>query len=701
MTAVAEPTTSAPAGAVPPPRGSRRLGRATLLTAGLLVWLVIISLIHLTQGTADVGPLQVFEVMIGHGAGQDTAVVVASRLPRLCAGLLVGIALGASGATLQGVARNPLASPDTLAVNAGAFLALTTVAAFGVALPLFSSASVAFVGGLIAATVVLALSGGGATSAVRLVLAGSVIALGLASITSVLLLIFSQETQGLFAWGAGSLGQSGLRGVTWMAPVVGVGLLGVLLLGKRLDLLQLGDDSAQALGVKVRTSRAALVVLAVLLAAAAVTVAGPIGFVGLCAPALLRICLRWIPALRRHRFWIVLAALTGAAIVLTADVALRALFGPLEGLEIPTGVVTTLIGAVFLIALAQGLRASGSGDTLATLKAGTRFGLRHPALLLGAVVALLVALVLGALLVGDAQLLLGDVWNWVRDIASARITIILDARAPRILAAALAGASLALAGAVVQAVTRNPLAEPGILGVSSGAGVGAVAMLIMLPAASFLGILGGAMLGALGAAAVVFVLSARGSLDQTRMVLVGIGVSAGTTALTTVLIVRTDPWNQTKAITWLGGSTFGATWWQQLPMIMMIIIAVVVLVGTHRDLDLLQLDEHTPRVLGVPVGASRLVVLLVAVGLTAAATASIGVIAFVGLVAPHAARLLIGRQHRWMLPLSGLLGAVLVLLADTIGRTALAPMQLPAGLATAVVGAPYFVWLLWKMRVRT
>ena len=677
-------------------RPARATGRAVVAAA--VGWLVVVGLMHLTQGTSDVGALDVWRVATGNGDDQSSAVLLASRLPRLLAGLVVGLALGVAGAVLQAVARNPLAAPDTLAVNAGAYLALTVCAACGVSLPLFGSATVAFLGGLLAAGVVLGLSSGGAASPIRLVLAGSVIALGLSSITSVLLLVFSAETRGLFAWGAGSLGQSGPSAVAALAVVVAAATAAVVAMGGRLDLLQLGDDAAKALGLNVRSTQVVLVLLAVLLSAAAVTVAGPIGFVGLCAPALVRIGVRAVPALVRHRLMVLMSGLVGAALLLSADVALRAAAGPISGIEIPTGVVTTLIGAVFLIVLAQRLRSGEGGGTLASMRAGSRFGLRHPGLLTALTATCLALLAVGSVLLGDSPLLLGDVANWLSHVASPRITLILDARLPRVAAALLAGMCLAVAGAVVQSVTRNPLADPGILGVTAGAGVGGVAVVLFVPGQAFGPILAGATLGALVAAAVVFGLSAHGSLDQTRMVLVGIGVAAGGAALTTLMIVGTEPWNQTRAITWLGGSTFGATWDQQAPMAAALVLAAAVLAGTRRELDLLQLDEQTPRVLGIEVGRTRLTVLAAAVLLAAAATASVGVIAFVGLVAPHAARVLIGRSHQWLLPLSALLGGALVLLADTVGRTVLAPMQLPAGLVTALVGAPYFLWLLAKAK---
>ncbi|WP_114561020.1 iron ABC transporter permease [Desertihabitans aurantiacus] len=695
-------TPALPAGAPPAgrTRARGRLGFAVVLVA-LLGWVVVVSGIHLSQGTAAVGPADLWALLTGQGTDQSTAVVVSSRLPRWVAGLAVGVALGVAGCVLQSVVRNPLASPDTMAVNAGAFLALTLVAALGITLPLFSSAAVAFAGGLLTALLVLALSSGAGSSAIRLVLAGLAITLGFSALTQVLLLLFPWQTQGLFAWGAGSLDQSGLAGVLRLLPVLVVGVLAVLVLARWLDLLQLGDDAARALGLDVRTAQAVLVVLAVLLSAVAVTMAGPVGFVGLAAPALMRLLVRFLRPMRKHRVLVLMSGLAGVALVLTADVALRAVFGALNGVAVPTGVITSVLGAVFLVALAQTIRTGLDADSLVTMRAGTRFGVRHPGWLLGIVAALLVTALVLASLVGDALLLTGDVLNWLQGVASVRVEIILDSRVPRVLAAVLCGACLATAGAVVQGVTRNPLADPGILGVSGGAGAGAVAMIVLLPSPSYAVVLGAALVGAVLAGALVFGFSARDGVDQARMVLVGIGISAATTAFITLMLVRTDPWNQTKAITWLGGSTYGVSIVQLLPMVAALALAAVVLTGSRRDLDLLQLDEVTPRVLGVSMGRSRLVVLLVAVVLTAAATASIGVISFVGLVAPHAARLLVGRRHAALLPLSALLGGLLVLLADAVGRAAIAPAQLPAGMVTALIGCPYFLWLLWRMRATT
>jgi iron complex transport system permease protein len=322
-------------------------------------------------------------------------------------------------------------------------------------------------------------------------------------------------------------------------------------------------------------------------------------------------------------------------------------------------------------------------------------------LILGVLVVVAVGAVTSSVLLGDTKLLMGDVLNWVSGQAGPIVTNVMENRAPRVVAALLAGASLALAGAVIQAVARNPLAEPGIIGVSGGAGLGAVTVITLVPGVGFWTQAGAAGLGAALAMALVFSLAARGGFASDRLVLIGFGVQAGTQALVTLLITLSDPWNETKALTWLGGSTYGRSFEHLVPMALAVLVVVPVLIRARGELDLLSVDDETPRVLGVHVPRSRLLLLTCAVLLTGAAVAGVGVIAFVGLVAPHAARAIVGRRHARTLPVAALLGGILVCVADTVGRTVIAPGQLPAGLMTAIIGAPYFVWLLYRSRVRT
>lgn len=563
---------------------------AAAVTAALVLLVAALAVVDITQGTAAVGATQVWKAVTGHADPGDASVVIASRLPRAAAAVLVGVALGAAGAALQAVSRNVLAAPDTLAVNAGSYLALGLLTVTGASMPLLASSGVAFASGLAAAAVVLGLSGLG-TGTVRLVLAGSALALGLGSVTDALLLLFPEQTNGLYQWSQGSVSQNGFDGVAQMAPVVLLALAGLLLLAGRVDALTLGDDAARGLGVPVRGTRVTVVVLASLLSAAAVSLAGPIGFVGLCAPALGRPLAGRLRGFTRARAAMPFAGLVGAALVLGSDVLLRAVVSAESAVAVPTGVITSAVGAVFLVVMA--LRTQDPGASAAPDRSRIP-GRAAYAVTVAVLTAVLVGVVTAAVLLGDTRLLLGDVVNWAQGRGDHVVTFVLDTRVPRVLAALLAGAALALAGTLVQAVTRNPLADPGVLGVSGGAGLGAVLLVTTVPAAGSWSVAGAAFAGASATAALVFGLAARGGFRQNRLVLVGVGASAGTTALISLLIVLTDPFNATKALTWLSGSTYGRTLPDVLP------VAAVLAVGTgfamvrRRELDLVCLDDDTP-----------------------------------------------------------------------------------------------------------
>lgn len=676
--------------------GARKLSSFATLLLAVLGLVVILSVVHLTQGTSNVTPGAVLQWATGHGSDFDTAVILNSRLPRLLAGIVVGVALGGAGALMQLLTRNALASPDTLAVNAGAYLSLTVVAVSGVTLSFVSGTAVAFTGGLIAAGVVVALSRG--SSPVRLVLAGSVLAMGLSALTTVFLLFNSFETQSLVAWGSGSLGQIGIDGVLQLSVVVVAVIVVVFLTGHKLDVMHLGDDAASSLGINVTVWRTTFVLLSVLLAASAVTVAGPIAFVGLCAPALARIMARWVAELSHARSMFLMSMIIGMLLVVGSDVALRTMIRGSDSVSIPTGIVTSIIGALFLIVLAQGVKSGFDSDSLVTMKSGTKLGFARPRAVVCATSVLLALCVGGAILVGDTVLFTGDVVNYLNNIAPPQVEIVLESRIPRVFVACLSGACLALAGGVLQGTTRNPLADPGVLGVSGGAGLGAVFALTVFHTSDFVTLLACAGLSALVVGLLLFGLAGRGGFDQARMVVTGIGIATATQALTTCLIVTADPWNRTMAMTWLSGSTSGVTFAHIVPMLVCLMIGAVACVWVTRDLDVIQIDDSTPRILGVNVVRHRVILVLIALMLVTVATVTIGVVAFVGLVAPHISRLIIGARHAFLLPLASLTGAVLVVCADALGRTVMAPGQVPAGLATAMIGCPYFLWLLIRMR---
>ena len=658
--------------------------------AGTAAW-------HLTQGTAGVGVDDLVGLLTGGGDAPATArdVLVGSRIPRLAAGLTVGFALGVAGALLQSLARNALASPDTLAVTGGASFAVTLVAAFGLSVPLWASGLVAFAGGIAAAALVLGLAGGGGTSTTRLILAGTAIALALQAGTSMLLVLFREETTSLFAWGRGSLSQLGLGAFGQAGPVVAVATAGGLLLARQLDLLGLGDDTAAVLGVRVRVTRVIGTLLAVVLTAASVTLAGPIGFVGLCAPVVARLLGRVAPALHRHLLLLPASGLLGALFVVLADAGLRAAIGADEAIAVPTGITTTIVGAVVLVALARRGRDVGPARTPPGAGAGVRSRRRFVLVLFAAALAVVACLVVG-LLGGHTWVRTGDVALWLRGEGIPFVRFALDERAPRVIGALLAGGALALAGSLVQATTRNPLAEPGLIGITAGAGIGAV---IATGGDGGTGsLLLCAVLGAVAAFGLVCALAWRDGLDADRLVLVGIGLWYGLSSLSAYLLLRANPWDTPRIYTWLSGTTYGRSWDEVAPIGIALAIGLPLALLHRRELDLLALDDDTPRLVGVRLERTRRIVLGIAAMLGALSVAAVGVVGFVGLVAPHLARALVGGRHIRILPIAVLLGAVLLGAADTVGRTAIAPAQLPAGLVVAVLGAPYFVYLLAKSR---
>lgn len=665
-----------------PVRRTARLGAVGALVA-IAVLLVAISLWHLTQGTSGA----VFA---------DETVLWGSRIPRLAAGITVGVALGVAGTLLQSLSRNALASPDTLGVTAGSYLAVTVIAAFGIALPIWASGTVAFIGGLVGAVIVLGLAGGAASSTTRLVLAGSALAMAFQAGTSTLLILFSEETKGLLAWGSGSLTQLNLDAFLQAAPVVVLVLAASLLLSRRFDVLALGDDTASSLGIPIRSTRAIGILFAVALTAVSVTLAGPLGFVGLCAPVLARLLTRVVPGLSRHVFLLPASGLLGAVVVIGADAALRTILGAEQAISIPTGVATTLLGALVLVLMARRLRDAGPTREPPKVRFGVRSAVRFRLVIVLAGFGVL-AIGLVGLLLGHTALLTGDVLLGMQGQAPPQIAFALAERAPRVAAAMCAGAALALAGTLIQAVSRNPLADPGILGVTGGAGLGAV-IIVTSAVASTAGMIAAAVVGALLAFALVYLLAWRGGLSADRFILIGIGVSYGASALTTFLLLRANPWDTPKIYTWLSGTTYGRVWEQVIPIVIVLVIALPLAFAVRREADVLALDEDTPRLIGIGVERTRMIMLIAAAVLAALSVTAVGVIGFVGLVAPHAARALVGGRHTRVIPVAVLLGALLVGAADTIGRTIIAPEQLPAGLVVALLGAPYFVWLLWRSR---
>lgn len=326
--------------------------------------------------------------------------------------------------------------------------------------------------------------------------------------------------------------------------------------------------------------------------------------------------------------------------------------------------------------------------------------------LIGALLAVvLVASVTLAVAIGPASLSATDVWGSVLHhlgLGQSPLPGLLDGvvwelRLPRVLTAAGVGAGLAISGAVMQAVTRNPLADPYLLGLSSGASLGAVAVLLLglglvLPLAAFAGAML-ALVATLGLA------SSLGAITPTRTVLAGLAVSALAGAATSFVIFWSAQGDAYREILgWLMGSLGGATWWSVLIVAVAIAVVGTPILVTGRVLDAFAFGDTAASALGVNVNGTRWLLLAGTAVLTGAMVSVSGSIGFVGLILPHAVRLVVGGAHRALLPLAALSGAVFLIWADTLARTVFDPREIPVGIITALIGAPVFAALLWRRK---
>lgn len=326
-------------------------------------------------------------------------------------------------------------------------------------------------------------------------------------------------------------------------------------------------------------------------------------------------------------------------------------------------------------------------------------------LVLGAV---LVVAILVAAAIGSVSVSVGDSWRIVwahltgaeHTVNPAYDQIVWNFRIPRVLLAALCGAGLAVAGVVLQALVANPLADPFILGVSAGGSVGAVTVMALgAGALGGLGVSGAAFLGAMFAVGLVFLLGQqRGRLNPVRLVLAGVAVSYVFTSITSFLQLQTDPNNMRQIMFWLLGSVSGAHW-EHLQVAGVVVVAVTLLLTLYgRQLNALVTGDESATALGIDVKRLRLVLIVLTSLLAGVLIAVAGGIGFVGLMVPHLVRLAFGVDHRRLLPLAALVGAIYLVVVDLLSRTVDPPNELPLNILTALFGAPFFIWLMRRDR---
>ncbi|QTL06046.1 Fe(3+)-hydroxamate ABC transporter permease FhuB [Aquabacter sp. L1I39] len=602
-----------------------------------------------------------------------------SLLPRAATALLAGAALGLSGALLQRVLRNPIADPSTLGIASGAQLALTLALGFAPGLLGWSREGVAFAGGAIAVSLVLAMSLRRRLDPVTVVISGMTVSLMAAAAASAIVLARGEYVLSVFIWGAGSLHQQNWSGALSIGTSLLVGGALAALLSRPLAVLSLDDAGARSLGVALLAVRVAVIALAVGLAATVISEVGVIGFVGLAAPAFARISGARTPGQMLLR-----APLVGALLLSIPDGLVQVLGGA-AGDAMPTGAAVGLIGGPVLLWLLPRVTATTppapASEAMPRRRARPGRGL--------------LVLTTGTVGLGMLSLAFGsDGHGWFLA-TGALFDDLLPFRAPRIAAAAMAGGLLGAAGGLLQRLTGNPLAGPEVLGVSAGGGAGMALALILLDAPGMGVLMAGSAAGALAALLFILVIGAWTGFGPERMLLAGVALGCMCLAILSAVFAA-GGWSTFILLAWLAGSTDRVGMHEAAILAGGGLLLLAPLPLLARWLDILPLGGPTARALGLPLTASRLVLSLLAALMTALASFFVGPLSLAGLLAPHLARLLGFVRPVPFLAASVLLGAVLLILADWLGRNVAFPYQIPVGFFAALIGGPYLIFLLQR-----
>jgi iron complex transport system permease protein len=599
----------------------------------------------------------------------------------LLSSLAAGAGLGLSGAVLQGLTRNPLASPGLLGVTAGAHLAIViALVAFDAR---FSVVAAGFLGSIVALVVTWLLVGPAGRHGALLALAGVAVTLAFTAAASALTLLNQQQVGGAFLWSAGAPLMAGWDVLARLTPWLLVGAVLAALMVRGLDLLALGSVMARGLAASPERLTAIGFAAVGLASGAAVALTGPVSFIGLIAPNALRRL-----GVRRHAWLLPASALWGGVLLVGANAVKEAMAG--DGPVIPVGVVTAVLGApIFLFLIARLAHASEEGG----MGTGHR---RLPGVVWLAAGGWLIVAWL-TLSLGDTVLAPGELLRAVVADDGQAAFVVRELRLPRLLVASAAGALLALAGGLLQAVLRNPLAGPETLGIVQGAALSSMFAYIGGAAPGGWVMQLTALAGAVGAIALVLGIGRRTGLAPVPLVLAGITLASLLSSLAALTVLKADL-QATQALVWLSGSIYARGWSELGALVPGLMVAGAAAAALAASLDTLGLGDAKARALGLSISGARSLACLVAGLATAVAVSVVGSLAFVGLLGPHMARLLCGGPLRPRLPVIVFMGAVLTAGADLIGRTLWAPSQLPAGIMTSLIGAPYFLWLLRSTR---
>lgn len=595
-------------------------------------------------------------------------------LPTMLVASTAGGLLGLVSVLLQQLVKNTLASDTTLAVGSGANIALLLVTLFFPSFNLGGSFWVAFIGAISSMAIVFILAAPSRMNPLVLVLGGLVTNILLGAIAALLLIYYAEESLNIMVWAAGSLTQNNWQVSVALTIASVVAFISLMPLLKPLEIMSLDDRQAKSLGVPVNLIRGLVIGLVAILTALVVSRVGPIGFIGLGAATLVNVF-----SVRHIGYRLLLGYGFGALLLwITSNVT--TILQHYLSLNIPADAMTALLGAplvTWLIMMQSRQHTEELAPTLVSERRETH--------LLAWSIALV--LLIGSILVFTATAngwQLNAVWD-----------LIVDFRLPRTLSAAATGVMLATAGVLLQTLTRNPMASPEVLGISSGSAIGVVLAFIFLPSFGYTGIVLSGLLGASIVLCLILWLARR--VNAAYLLLVGVAIAALMGGVLSLVKISGDQRLQ-AVLSWLSGSTYLAspeTAWLLVAFAAALFLLSFMIV---RPLEILSLGSGIARELGVSLRLFQSLILILVAALSTISTLAVGPLSFVGLMIPHLATTLGAVQLKRQLQLAAILGAALMVIADWLGRYIIFPYEIPAGTIAAIIGGAYFLYLMRRIR---
>ena len=607
----------------------------------------------------------------------DALMVQNNTLPRMAMALLAGGSTAMATMLMQQLMRNPLASDSTLAVSSGAQAALVAATVFAPSFLAYGTSAVAFAGAAAALGAVLRLSARRALQPLSVVLAGLVVSLYLGSLTGIVMLFFSEETRGVMQWGSGSLVQDSWRDTLGLLWRVAATALFTAFLIKPLTIMSLSDTQAESVGIPVKKIRLLSLAAAAFLGASVVGFVGMMGFAGLAAATLVR-----QTGVRTLPMRLICSFIIGALLLMLTDNSLM-LLKHYRGIDLPAGAVTALIGAPLLLWLMMKTPSRPSFQTASD----TAPAALHTSRLLRLLPLIAIAAAVLALTVGRYD-------------ETLRLTIDPEYfvfRYPRVMLAAATGTMLALTGVMLQRLTQNPMAGPELLGISSGTAFGAMACVMLFGITSGSGwfwLVG--VISALASLGLLMLFNRKNGLAPEKVLLTGMAIAALADAAIRIWTASGD-YRVQQLLVWMSGSTYQATPESALTVSLLAAASLLLILPLQRWLGLLSLNADVAQSTGINVPLARMVLIASSAALTAAATLLIGPLSFVGLLAPHLARMLGARLPGQQLAAAALIGASVMMTADWLGRQVMFPYEVPAGMMATLIGGAYFMMMMRKL----